>query len=221
MTDRRLVAGAAGLCAVLLAGCAAGVDDSGAAGPSAGSPGGTAAPGVRTRPSPDQAAGARIEGVRTQEYQAPEHVARDLSYDARPPLQGSHWPPQAGGVLGWLRCGVYTEPLPEEFALHSLEHGAVWFTYLPGSDGDLVDALTALASDRPEYALVSPYEDQRGPVVATAWGAQLVVQDARDPRLAQFLTAYAGGDQGREQGADCANGTPPAAARAALAAAGP
>jgi hypothetical protein len=148
-----------------------------------------------------------------------EHTTEAQDYPDQPPVGGPHWPPQAGGVIGWLRCGVYTEPVPDEFAVHSLEHGAVWLTYLPGATDEQVGALTELAAVRPDYSIVSPYPGQDAPFTATAWGAQLAVDDPSDRRLRDFVDQYAAGAQGGEQGADCANGTTPEAARAALAAA--
>jgi Protein of unknown function (DUF3105) len=148
-----------------------------------------------------------------------EHTTEAQEYPDRPPVGGPHWPPQAGGVLGWLRCGVYTEPVPDEFAVHSLEHGAVWLTYLPDATDEQVAALRELAAARPDYVLVSPYPGQEAPFAATAWGAQLAVDDPSDSRLREFVDRYAAGPQGGEQGADCANGTTPEDARAAIVAA--
>lgn len=146
-----------------------------------------------------------------------EHTTDAQEYPDRPPVGGPHWPPQAGGVLGWLRCGVYAEPVPDEFAVHSLEHGAVWLTYRPGATDGQAAELREIAGARPDYALVSPYPGQDEPFAATAWGARLPVDDPSDSRLREFFDRYAAGPQGGEQKADCANGTTPEDARAALA----
>lgn len=156
---------------------------------------------------------APIPGLRTfAEEPAHRHTTSRVTYDHTPPAGGRHWPSESGGVRGWLRCAVYDVPVPNEFAVHSEEHGAVWLTYQPGADpADLV----RLARGNP-YVLVSPYPGQAGRFMASTWGAQLAVERASDPRLRAFVTTFAGGDQGREQGADCAHGTEPGPARAAL-----
>jgi len=188
------------LVAALLTGCSAGTPVQGG--------------GARAAvDAPDAAAGARIDGVQTYPYVAPDHRAAVVTYPQAPPVGGDHWPPSAGGVTGWLSCGTYAAAVPDEFAVHSLEHGAVWLTYLPGR---AAAALAGLAALRPDYVLVSPYAGQRGPYAATAWGAQLFVDRADDPRLAEFVRAYAGGAQGREPGAPCRGGATPAQAQAAL-----
>jgi hypothetical protein len=172
---------------------------------------GCATGNAKTTPTPKQP----IAGLQTfLENPDPRHTTKHVTYDHTPPAGGSHWPAEEGGVYGWLRCGVYTEPVPNEFAVHSEEHGAVWLTYLPGASADDVAALTALAFGN-SYVLVSPYPGQPGRFMASTWGAQLTVDTASDSRLKAFVTAYAGGGQGGEKGADCAHGTLPAAARAA------
>jgi hypothetical protein len=143
----------------------------------------------------------------------PRHTTGRVTYDHTPPAGGAHWPAKEGGVLGWLRCGVYDAPVPNEFAVHSQEHGAVWLTYLPGEDPA---PLQALFETRRDYVLVSPYPGQPGKYMASTWGAQLSVGTGTDPRLAAFVRAYAGGGQGGEKGADCAKGTLPGPAQAAL-----
>jgi hypothetical protein len=171
-------------------------------------------------PAPAAVDGEAISGVVLWEYEAPDHDAQDITYQMRPPVHGPHWVPRDDeGRLGWLDCGVYDAPVPEEFAVHSLEHGAVWLTHLPDADDATVDALAALAGLDPDYVLVSPYPGQAGPVVASAWDAQLVVDDVDDPRLEQFVRAFVRNDRGREQGAPCAGGTDADTARAAVAAA--
>ena len=177
------------LCAVLLTGCAtdggATAEDGGDAEASA-----TASPA----PPPD------IEGlvVETEEL-AKTHKEGPLDYDRVPPVGGDHNP-------RWLACDVYDEPVPNEVAVHSLEHGAVWFAYDPELPESEVRRLGRLADRNQEYVLVSPVRGLDARVVAVAWGASLEASSADDPRLGQFLDAYAGGAQGGEPGAPCRGG---------------
>lgn len=158
---------------------------------------------------------ASIPGLQTfTENPDPLHTTAHVTYDHTPPAGGAHWPAQAEGVRGWLRCGVYSEPVPNEFAVHSEEHGAVWLTYQQGASEDDVAFLVALERGS-SYVLVSPYPGQPARFMASTWGAQLSVDRADDARLAAFVQAFAGGGQGGEKGADCIHGTFPAAARAA------
>lgn len=140
----------------------------------------------------------RISGLETFKDLKNDHKRGRLSYDHKPPVGGTHSPV-------WLRCDVYTTPVPDESAVHSLEHGAVWITYqdsLPAAD---VATLVKLDELNPDYVLISPYQGQPEPISATAWGLQITTDKADDPRLAAFVKAYAGGDQGGEGGADCRN----------------
>jgi len=129
-----------------------------------------------------------------------EHVTGPQNYTQSPPVGGTHSPV-------WVNCGVYDQPVPEESAVHSLEHGAVWITYLPNLPDDQVQALRALARNR-GYLLVSPWKDDSlpSPIVASAWGLQLKVDQANDPRLAEFARRYANGPQTPEPGALCSGG---------------
>ena len=98
---------------------------------------------------------------------------------------------------------VYDAPVRPENAVHSQEHGAVWITYQPDLAESDREALAELAVDQP-YVLISPYPELEDPVVASAWGAQLRVDDVDDPRLQAFIDRYAG--NGPEPGAPCDNG---------------
>lgn len=131
----------------------------------------------------------------------PGHEHRDgpVGYDRVPPLGGPHNP-------RWLACAVYDAPVPLEFAVHSLEHGAVWLAYSPALPPDQVELLAQLAAEQPEYVLVAPQDGLDSRIVAVAWGAGLEADSAGDPRLAEFVVAYAGGGQGGEPGAPCRGG---------------
>ena len=167
----------------------------------------------KATPSP----AASIPGVVNVSGLSHQHVSHKVDYPTHPPMGGPHWPPRAYGALGWQACAVYTEPVVDEFAVHSLEHGAVWITYLPSLSAAGVTQLGLLDQIRKDYILVSPYPGQRSPVMVTAWGAQLAVTDPQDPRLAEFVRTFAGGVQGGEPGADCAHGSTVAQAKAAMA----
>jgi hypothetical protein len=131
------------------------------------------------------------------------HVSGPVTYDHVPPAGGAHNPV-------WLNCGVYTQPVPNENAVHSLEHGTVWITYQPSLPADQVAILQQLVTSNyvgtQRYLLLSPYAGIPSPIVASAWGAQLGVDLASDSRLADFIHHFAGGAQGHEPGAACTGG---------------
>jgi hypothetical protein len=155
-----------------------------------------------------------IAGVRAYSGLSHDHLGKKSDYPHRypqvPPVGGAHAP-------YWLRCDVYTSPVPEEFAVHSMEHGGIWITYRPGLDAASLETLAHLEKTNVEYVLVSPYEGLPAPVVVSTWGLQLQLPRADDPRLVQFVKAYAGGAQGGEPGTTCRkNGVTPDKARSLL-----
>jgi hypothetical protein len=133
-----------------------------------------------------------------------QHVQTHVTYDHTPPAGGAHNPI-------WLNCGIYSQPVPNENAVHDLEHGAVWVTYrpdLPSSDVSRLQQFVQNHYDGNElYLVLSPYPGLPAPVVATAWGAQIQLTGPGDPKLAPFIAHYIGGGQGGEKGSPCTGGT--------------
>ncbi|WP_392542127.1 DUF3105 domain-containing protein [Oryzobacter telluris] len=127
-----------------------------------------------------------------------DHTTDPVTYAQSPPVGGNHNPT-------WLNCGVYTAPVKNENAVHSLEHGAVWVTYRP--DLPAADVAKLVASVPDTYMVVSPYEGLDAPVVASAWGVQLKLTGVGDQRLAEFIKQYRNGPQTPEPGASCTGGT--------------
>ncbi|MDQ0867365.1 DUF3105 domain-containing protein [Arthrobacter globiformis] len=145
-----------------------------------------------------EAAKRPIEGIQTYTGLSRNHVQGAVTYPHEPGAGGDHSPT-------WTNCGIYTEPISEERAVHSLEHGAVWLTYNPSLPPAEINKLTALAKDKP-YMLLSPDKDQKAPVTATAWGTQLTLQTADDTRIPTFINAYAQSPKAPEPGAPCTGG---------------
>ncbi|MCS0605220.1 DUF3105 domain-containing protein [Streptomyces sp. LP11] len=129
------------------------------------------------------------------------HVTTKVSYPMHPPVGGNHNPV-------WLNCNgdVYTKAVPEENAVHSLEHGAVWVTYTDKAAKADVDALAAKVRKTP-YSLISPYRNQEAPLMLSAWGHQVTVKSASDPEVDKFFATYVQGQQTPEPGASCTGGT--------------
>jgi hypothetical protein len=136
--------------------------------------------------SPTQGAVA-LTGLQTYSGLARDHVTGKVAYPQTPPVGGKH-----SGT--WQNCGVYSAPVPNEQAVHSLEHGAMWITYRPDLPAADLGALLGDASGQP-YALVSPNPGLPSPIVASVWGAQLKLSDASDPRLQAFINKYKSGAQ--------------------------
>jgi Protein of unknown function (DUF3105) len=145
-----------------------------------------------------EAAKQPITGVQTFTGLSRNHVQGTVTYPHEPGAGGNH-------SATWTNCGIYTEPISEERAVHSLEHGAVWLTYNPSLPPAEINKLTALAKDKP-YVLLSPDKDQKAPVTATAWGTQLTLQNAEDSRIPVFINAYAQSPKAPEPGAPCTGG---------------
>ena len=156
----------------------------------------TSAPANATEaaPSPD----SPIEGVQTFGNLARDHVDGRVDYPQTPPVGGPH-------SSVWLNCGIYDKPAPNENAVHSLEHGAVWITYQPELPAADVQTLRGDARGH-AYVILSPYPNLPAPVVASAWGVQLRLSGASDPRLAEFIKYYEQGPQNPEPGAACSGG---------------
>ena len=128
----------------------------------------------------------------------PEHVQTPVTYAQTPPAGGKHNPV-------WLNCATYPTEVPNENAVHSMEHGTVWVTYRPDLPAGQVTALKAAIPST--YAILSPFPGLKAPVVASAWGKQLLLDGADDPRLAAFIRQYRQGSQAPESGAACTGGS--------------
>jgi hypothetical protein len=110
-----------------------------------------------------------------------QHKYGTISYPQSPPVGGPHNP-------NWQRCqgDVYDGQIPNENAVHALEHGAVWITYNPSLPKDQVDELAAKVRGN-DFMLMSQYPGLDKPISLQAWGFQLKVENANDKRIDDFI----------------------------------
>lgn len=143
-----------------------------------------------------------IKGVVFKQEPNHNHVQGNLQYDTTPPTGGNH-------SQYWADCTgtVYPNAIANENAVHALEHGAVWITYQPGLDAADVATLSALVSGK-DRMLMSPYPDLKTKVSLQAWGYQLFVDSASDPRIQQFINVLRYNQKTTpEYGASCSQPT--------------
>ncbi|MEO8888350.1 MAG: DUF3105 domain-containing protein [Jatrophihabitantaceae bacterium] len=145
---------------------------------------------------------AEIKGVTFKQEPNRNHVAGVLKYDSTPPVGGNHSPV-------WADCSgtVYPAAIANENAVHMLEHGAIWITYKPGlADAD-VAKLSDLVAGNDRMAM-SPYPGLSSAISLQAWGYQLKVDSASDPRIEKFITDLRYNTRTTpEYGASCSNPT--------------
>ena len=139
-----------------------------------------------------------IEGIETFVIGEAEHVETVVDYPQSPPVGGNH-----NSI--WVNCGFYPGEVPNENAVHALEHGAVWITYAPGTESAVLDELQTKAGED-SHILVSEFVEQESPLVLSAWGAQVSVDAVDDERVDQFISSYLRSSASPEPGATCAGG---------------
>jgi len=139
-----------------------------------------------------------LTGLQTYSGLARDHVATPVVYPQKPPVGGAH-------ASTWQNCGVYSAPVRNENAVHSLEHGAMWITYRPGLSASELGTILEDVAGQP-YALVSPYPGLPSAIVASVWGQQMKLDSASDPRLKTFLDTFKSGSKAPEPGGECTGG---------------
>ena len=132
----------------------------------------------------DKAIADELPGVSQQTYDGRDHVesGQAVAYATATPTSGTH-------AASSPRCGVYDQQMPAEFAVHSLEHGAVVIWYQPSLATEEISGLEAVVNRFDDRVILSPNAELSQPVVATGWN-RLKAYDGADPELEQFIETY-------------------------------
>ena len=143
----------------------------------------------------DLAASKPIAGVQSFTGLSRNHIATALAPTTLPPTGGDH-------AANWTECGIYDSPVEISMSVHSLEHGAAWISYQPTLPKDQIKILEFFVTPN-SYRLIAPYDNLASPIVLSAWGKQLSVDNASDSRISGFLKAFTQGPDTPELGAPC------------------
>ena len=125
--------------------------------------GGPSGSGALPKLTTNTATTAGCTALQKPEDQGRAHIPSGSSYTypQQPPTSGPHDPSP-------LPAGVYTTPQPETRLVHSLEHGAVEFTYESSGQnalpGDVVAALKGVASGNGRVILTPSPETLSAPL---------------------------------------------------------
>ena len=111
-----------------------------------------------------------------------------VSYTTSPPASGNHWPVPAP-------CGFYTDPIPDERAVHNMEHGNIVVSYnLPAEEdvSALRDAVNDIGLNR-IWGVSRPYSGiEPGQIVLNTWGVMDSFSGVDKDRIGTFFDTYSG-----------------------------
>jgi len=135
----------------------------------------------------DMEAAAEEAGCELQldnEDEGSDHLTKDFpEYETQPPTSGNHHPAQQAD-------GAYTEQVPAEYAIHSMEHGRVAIQYSP----DLPEAdqleLKGLFDESPGGMLLFPNPEMPYEVAATAWTQLVGCERYEGPATIDAIRAF-------------------------------
>jgi hypothetical protein len=132
----------------------------------------------------DKATASELPGVVKQSNEGRTHVETGITvqYATATPTSGTH-------SEGAPRCGVLSQQLPTELAIHALEHGTVVIWYQPSIADDVVSGLRDIVNRFDNRVILSPNAEMADAVVATAW-LRLKAYGGADPELEEFITTY-------------------------------
>lgn len=142
-----------------------------------------------------------VEGTFDYDIVGRTHIASGTpgsGYNSNPPTSGVHWPAPAKG-------GIYDTALPDEQAIHNMEHGYIWISYWPKSvslqategaalkeglsDEDL-NKIEEIVKDDDWKIILSPREANEKKIALAAWGRVLNLDEFDSDKIKDFIKTY-------------------------------
>ncbi len=100
------------------------------------------------------------------------------AYNSNPPTSGPH-----AGPVPW---GFSAEEIPDENAIHNLEHGGIWISY-KNIDDDSIATLENIAKRNSASVIVSPREANDSTIAVTSWGRVLKLDAVDEDAINEFI----------------------------------
>jgi hypothetical protein len=111
-----------------------------------------------------------IQGEQEYAIQSREHIGLRQShaaYTTNPPTSGPHASAERGGF--------YANEIPDEMAVHNLEHGFIWISYKNIPENQVLQ-IRALAKDNPGRLIASKrVKNDTDGVILASWGKMLTL----------------------------------------------
>ena len=129
---------------------------------------------------------AELVGVEQPTNLGRGHIAagEPANYATATPTSGPH-------AASSARCGVYTQQIPAEFAVHALEHGAVVIWYRLDLEDEVGAPLREIVAGFNDRVILSPNANMTESIAATAWN-RLKRYESVEPEIEEFITTYRG-----------------------------
>ncbi|MDP2936738.1 MAG: DUF3105 domain-containing protein [Dehalococcoidia bacterium] len=124
--------------------------------------------------------------VRSIPIQGNQHVKPGdphPAYNSNPPTSGWHYEDPAP----W---GVSESEIPDEQAIHNMEHGGIWLTYGPSLDSETVNKLRELVKSYRSKVLLTPRAKNDSKMALTAWGKLDTMDSFDEGRIRAFIGEF-------------------------------
>jgi uncharacterized protein DUF3105 len=109
--------------------------------------------------------------------------ASHIPYDSNPPSSGPHY----GSPAPWA---IYDQIVPDEVAVHNLEHGGIWITYRDQSDTNTINQLKDIAGRFDDHIIMSPRPADDSPIALAAWGYVLKLDSVDAAQIYNFIDRF-------------------------------
>ena len=104
-------------------------------------------------------------------------------YNSNPPTSGPHW-------AGAAKNGIYDSAIPDEQAIHNLEHGHVWIAYRSDLGEEVKNNLKDIASGDDWKVILTPREANDSKIALVAWGRLLKMDEPDLDKIKDFIKTY-------------------------------
>ena len=136
------------------------------------------------------AAEANCDDVEELEEQEAGHIeagAEHEPYSSSPPTSGPHYEVPAETTF-------FTEQIPPEQVLHTMEHGAIAIWYQPDAPQETLDDIEAVTAQEPAATVTLPYTDLESPYTfaMTGWGVVQKCEKVSQEVVDDFRRDYQG-----------------------------